>query len=232
MDTPASHKTTPYIYIYIYISFPLTDWQTGPPATPSKKCLFIHKGWSLYIKPVSVLVKYGEMRLWYPVPLRTSAFPSVPCICDRSLWHRKTLLASAMSLALPSSHLQTPQLPETRSWQHQESTRFLGKPTKQWEICLFSVFWGVFFKRNSGKGAVRLVFSKALLAESGCSGASAQQPAKEPGGVPQRPPQDELMEDLIESQFKGSGRSQSEISVRVSQKRRNFYRCSSSHLRH
>ena len=60
---------------------------------------------------------------------------------------------------------------------------------------------------------MRLVFSKPLLAESGCGGAGPQQPAKEPGGVPQRLPQDELMEDLVASQFKGSGRSQSETSV-------------------
>lgn len=50
---------------------------------------------------------------------------------------------------------------------------------------------------------VGLVFRKPLLAESGCSGAGPQQPAKELGGVPQRVPQGELMEDLIASQFKG-----------------------------
>lgn len=143
MDTPASHKTTPQ-----FPPYRLADWS---PSHSIKEMSVHTRGMESLYKPVSVLVKCGEMRLWYPVPLKTSAFPSVPCICDRSLWHRKTLLGSAMSLSLPSSHLQTPQLPETRSWQHRESTRFLCKPTKQWEICLFSVFWDVFLKETQEK---------------------------------------------------------------------------------
>lgn len=56
--------------------------------------------------------------------------------------------------------------------------------------------------------------------------------AKEPGGVLQRLPQDKLMEDLIPSQFKGSGSLQSETSVRVSTRRWNFYHHNFSHMRH
>lgn len=57
-------------------------------------------------------------------------------------------------------------------------------------------------------------------------------PAKEPGGVLQRLPQDKLIEDLIPSQFKRSGSLQREASVRVSTRRWNFYHHNFSHLRH
>lgn len=92
--------------------------------------------------------------------------------------------------------------------------RFLMQTNKRWEICLF----GVFLKETQENEQCGWVGFQ----EASASGAGPQQPAKELGGVPQRVPQGELMEDLIASQFKGSRKSQSETSVRVSQKTWNF----------
>lgn len=110
--------------------------------------------------------------------------------------------------------------------QEKGSTRKTPKPTNHGKSA-FSECFGVFGKETQQDKQCGLWLWWSWSPTKG-----SWSSAKEPGGDLQRFPQDKLMEDLIPSQFKGSGSLWSETSVRVSTRRWNFYHHNFSHLRH
>lgn len=112
------------------------------------------------IESVYTYISACQMGLWYPVPLLTPALPSVPHICGRSLRHAKTLLGSAMSLSLPSSHLHTPLLRPAQGSTREAPVSYANQQNSG--RFAFSVCFGVCFEKKLRKVSSAVGFQRGF----------------------------------------------------------------------